>query len=129
MTDSQPAAPSQGLERLGVFAGPLAGLVGFLVSVACVAVPLLHFVTGPLGPIIGGFVAGRLGRGGFRRMAASALTMAVGMTLVAAAITGALFGDEPSSGWARALPAIFFVYTGTFAVVGAFFGAATALRE
>ncbi len=128
MAASQPPPPTHPLDRLGVFAGLVAGIAGFLVSIACVAVPLLHFVLGPLGPVIGGFVAGRLGRGGFGRMAASALTMAVGMALVAAAFTGALFGRDATSGWERAVPAIVFVYTGALAVVGAFFGVATSPR-
>jgi len=126
MADSRPPAPTNPLDRLGVFAGLVTGVVGFLVSIACVAVPLLHFVLGPLGPIIGGFVAGRLGRGGPGRIAVSALTMAVLMALVAAAFTGLLFDDDSSSGWARLAPAIAFVYTGALAVIGAFFGASTA---
>ena len=54
MVDAQ--TPEHPLDRLGVFAGLVTGIVGFLVSVACVAVPLLHFILGPLGPAIGGFV-------------------------------------------------------------------------
>ena len=127
MADPEASTPANPLDRLGVFAGFVTGIVGFLVSVACVAVPLLHFVLGPLGPAIGGVVAGRLGRGGIGRMAVSALTMAAGMALVVAAFTGLMFGDgEAESGWARLAPAIAFVYTGTLAAVGAFIGAATA---
>ncbi|MGH0034183.1 MAG: hypothetical protein ACQGVK_04060 [Myxococcota bacterium] len=113
------------LERLGVFAGIVAGLVGLVVSILCVAVPLLHFVLGPLGPIIGGFVAGRVGGGGLHRTLVGALTMAVGMTLIAAAFTGVAFGQEVT-GWVRFVPAIVFLYTGVMATVGAFVGTATA---
>jgi hypothetical protein len=125
MTASPPPAPTSGFDRLGVFAGVASGLVGLLVSIACVAVPLLHFVLGPLGPSIGGFVAGRVG---LRRMALGAFTMAVGVAAIAAAFTGMLFCEE-FSGWKRIAPAIVFVYTGALAAVGAFFGAATAPRE
>ena len=124
MVDAQAAAHP--LDRLGVFAGPVAGIAGFLVSVACLAVPLLHFVLGPLGPAIGGFVAGRIGGGGFGRVVVSALTMAAGMALVAAAFTGLLFGEDVEPGWARIAPAIAFVYTGALAGVGGFLGLASA---
>lgn len=33
-------------------------LYGFAVSLICLLIPILHLVTGPLGPLIGGFVAG-----------------------------------------------------------------------
>jgi hypothetical protein len=37
----------------------VAGLIGAGVALACVLPPLVHLVTGPLGPLIGGFVAAR----------------------------------------------------------------------
>ena len=33
-------------------------LIGFGISLACMIPPGIHFVTGPLGPVIGGFFAG-----------------------------------------------------------------------
>ena len=33
-------------------------LLGFGISLACLVPPLIHFVTGPLGPLIGGWFAG-----------------------------------------------------------------------
>jgi hypothetical protein len=130
MVDPNPSTPTNPLDRLGIFAGVVTGLIGFLVAVACVAVPLLHFVLGPLGPAIGGLVAGRVGRGGIGRMAVSALTMAAGMAAVAVAVTGMMFGEgETKSGWVKLAPAIVFVYTAALASVGAFFGAATAAAE
>jgi hypothetical protein len=129
MTNSESSSFSKVLDRLGVLGGLIAGVLGLLVSTACVAVPGLHFVIGPFGPLIGGFVIGRFTMGVFRRGAVGVATMAVGMAAVAAAFTGALFGEEPSSGLARAAPVIVFVYTALSAAVGAFFGAATAPRE
>jgi len=38
--------------------GVLAGLMGLGVCVLCILPPLLHWVSGPLGPLIGGFAAG-----------------------------------------------------------------------
>ncbi len=130
MSESESPTPAHPLDRLGVFAGVLTGVVGFLVAVACVAVPLLHFVLGPLGPAIGGAVAGRLGRGGLGRILMAAVTMAAGMAAVAAAFTGMMTGDgESESTWVRLAPAIAFFYTGALATAGAFFGAATAPAE
>jgi len=34
------------------------GLYGFAVSLLCLLIPILHFVTGPLAPFIGGVIAG-----------------------------------------------------------------------
>jgi len=36
----------------------LSGLIGFGICICCLLPPILHFITGPLGPLIGGFVAG-----------------------------------------------------------------------
>ena len=102
-----------------------AGFVGLAASIVCVAVPLLHFVLGPLGPIVGGFVAARVGRGGIRRMVVGVLTMAIGMAVIASMFTGVIFGEEVT-GWVRFVPVIVFCYTGVMATVGAFVGTATA---
>ena len=32
--------------------------LGFLVSFVCAIPPIIHFVTGPIGPVLGGFIAG-----------------------------------------------------------------------
>ena len=34
----------------------IAGVIGAAIALACLLPPLLHLVTGPLGPLIGGFV-------------------------------------------------------------------------
>jgi hypothetical protein len=36
----------------------LATLIAFIVSVVCLLPPGVHFITGPIGPAIGGYVAG-----------------------------------------------------------------------
>ena len=33
-------------------------LIGFLIALAMLAPPIIHFLTGPLGPLVGGFFAG-----------------------------------------------------------------------
>ena len=51
---SQPPAPSgPALERL-----LLDALIGAGVAIACLVPPVVHFISGPLGPLIGGAVAG-----------------------------------------------------------------------
>lgn len=44
----------------------LFGLAGGGIAVGCLLPPLLHFVTGPLGPFIGGLIAANLARPGGR---------------------------------------------------------------
>jgi len=36
----------------------ISGIIGMIVSLACILPPIIHFVTGPLAPLIGGFVGG-----------------------------------------------------------------------
>lgn len=38
----------------------LFGAIGGVIAIGCVLPPLLHFVSGPLGPCIGGFIAAQL---------------------------------------------------------------------
>ena len=40
----------------------LSGLIGFGISAGCLLPPIIHFVTGPLGPLIGGFFGGMKAR-------------------------------------------------------------------
>jgi hypothetical protein len=127
MANPKPPSPAAFLGRLGVLGGVAAGIVGLLISIACVAVPGLHFILGPFGPFIGGVAVGRFVGGAPRLGIAGVLTMAAGMATVAAAFTGALFGGEVS-GWTRAAPAIVFFYTAGLAGVGTFLGIATAPR-
>lgn len=76
----------------------LAGLIAFAVALGCVLPPILHFVTGPLGPLIGGVVASKLVARTARARAIVALTMGAAMT---GALTGVLsvvrhFGKAPA---------------------------------
>jgi hypothetical protein len=66
---------------------PLAtGLSALVIVVACVLPPILHFVTGPLGPLIGGLGAGSRMSGRPRERAIIALTVGVGLALVTGGI-------------------------------------------
>ena len=62
------AEPSIGRELLG-------GVVGAGVALVCFLPPLIHFVSGPFGPAIGGFVAAQWIRPGNRGRAVIAITL------------------------------------------------------
>ncbi|MBI4312406.1 MAG: DUF5518 domain-containing protein [Chloroflexi bacterium] len=66
--------------------------IGFLVALAMLLPPILHFVTGPLGPFVGGWVAGsRYGAGGKRALALGLLIgMFMGVPFVVFLATDAL---------------------------------------
>lgn len=64
------------------------GIVGGVVAVACFLPPLLHFVTGPLGPLIGGFLAAQQLKPGVRGRAI--IVACVGLVLAGLATAGAL---------------------------------------
>lgn len=76
----------------------LFGLMGGGIAVGCVLPPLLHFVTGPLGPFIGGFIAANLAHPSTRGRAVIAgmigATLA-GLTAAAAFAIKAFSEDGP----------------------------------
>ncbi len=51
------------LENLGL----KYAFIGCCVAVLCLIIPLVHFVSGPLSPLIGGWVAGSMARAGTLR--------------------------------------------------------------
>ena len=53
----------------------LSGLIGAAVAVACLIPPVVHFISGPLGPLIGGAVAGA------RARASGLHTLLIGLTV------------------------------------------------
>ncbi len=104
------------------------GFIGAGVSVACILPPILHLVTGPLGPLIGGFVAANRVTAHTRARVVVALTIAlvlsgfVGTALTVAsslAAPGELPDWFPSS-HARigAIAGVIFAYAGVLAGVG-----------
>lgn len=74
---SIPAPASLGRELLAV-------AIGVGVAFACLLPPIIHFVSGPLGPLIGGFVAARYRPLGTR----GKVLVAAGIGLGIAAIVG-----------------------------------------
>src|SRR5262249_20308494 len=86
VTEGHPSAPPEASTIAGEI---VAGLLGAGVSLACLLPPILHLVTGPLGPFIGGFVAANRVRPGVRAQGIVATTLATVLsTLVGTALRG-----------------------------------------
>lgn len=76
----------------------LAGVIGTAVALACVLPPLVHLVSGPLGPLIGGAVAARWLGPSERGRLVIAGTIGACLAGIGAAVAGAIvtFGGAPS---------------------------------
>lgn len=74
----------------------LPGVMGFAISVGCLLPPLLHFVTGPLGPFIGGFAAGMKARATGKDALLIGLTMGVLLSLFLLALGSILMSFQNS---------------------------------
>jgi hypothetical protein len=78
-------------EETSVGSEVVAGLIGAGVALACILPPLLHLVTGPLGPFIGGFVAANRGQPGARGRAIIALVVGSATAGILGSAGAALF--------------------------------------
>jgi hypothetical protein len=79
----------------------LGGLLGAAVAVGCILPPILHLVTGPLGPLIGGFVAASRINPGTRGRAIIAVTVGTllaGAVGAVASVIAALSPATPAAG-------------------------------
>ncbi|MFN8534236.1 MAG: hypothetical protein U0556_11905 [Dehalococcoidia bacterium] len=110
----------------------VAGLIGIAVCVVCLLPPIIHFITGPLGPFIGGAVGGGKITAGPRAAIGVGLTMGIGLAIVALVFGGLTIGILASlpagSGPEFGLPQlgilalIALVYGGLLGTGGAWFG-------
>jgi hypothetical protein len=103
-------------------------LVGFGVALLMLLPPIVHFVTGPLGPLVGGFFGGS--------RAKATLPVAVGVGLLMALFMAAPIGGLVALGTAFEIPflprsmldvlgvvgVVVVVYTGVMGTVGAVIG-------
>jgi hypothetical protein len=80
LDDSAQAPPPSGLPS-----ELLAGLLGVAIATGCLIPPIVHFVSGPLGPAIGGFLAGQRVRPGPRSVVVVATVIGLGMGVAAGA--------------------------------------------
>lgn len=100
----------------------LGALIAFAVSVVCLLPPGIHFVSGPIGPAIGGYVAGnRLNlNGGESAIVGLAMGVAIGATAVAAF---EYFSFMPDLALQASIPLSFIgaIYVGVLGAVGSWF--------
>jgi hypothetical protein len=116
----------------------VSGFLGAGVAVACVLPPIVHLVTGPLGPLIGGFVAANRAKPGTRGRVIIALmvgTAISGLMAVAATVLIGLAGRSqlpewfPASGTLTALLAGVWLYGATLAMIGTAISNSLASKE
>ena len=109
-------------------------LVGFSVALLMLLPPILHFLTGPLGPLVGGFFGGSRAAASPRQAVGIGILMALFM---AAPIAGLMaFGTLVTSLLPRAVSdamtlgsVIIVVYTGVLGAIGAALGGLLARRQ
>lgn len=104
------------------------GLIGAVVSVCCIFPPILHLVTGPLGPLIGGFVAANRVQPTPRARILVALTIATVLSGVigsAVSIAASIATQNELPDWFPTTPpkiavlaAVVWAYAGTLAGIG-----------
>ena len=97
----------------------LGAAIAFGVSLVCFLPPGVHFVSGPIGPLIGGYVAGsRLRLSGSEAAAVGAL-MAIGFGATAA-LAFSYLDLMPNLAWQASIPLSLIggIYVGTLGAVG-----------
>ncbi len=116
----------------------LAGVVGAAIAVGCIAPPIVHLVTGPLGPFIGGFVAANRVKASPRASAIIAVcigTGASGLIATAAHLAVVFVGRSelptwfPSPQTVVAIVAGAFLYATALGAVGATVRASLAQKK
>ena len=114
----------------------LAGFLGAGIALACLLPPLIHLVSGPLGPAIGAFVVGNHFKPGTRGRAVIAVTIGC---VLSAIVGGALLAIRSASGatppsWFPASDIVgmivggVLVWAGALAAIGVGFSSAVASR-
>jgi hypothetical protein len=105
-----------------------AGLMGVGIAVLCLIPPGIHFVSGPLGPAIGGFFAAARIRARGQHALAVGLTIGVGEAIAALIIAAGLVAfkvvsaDSSSIVFVAAIDVLVFLYSTTLGTIGAFIG-------
>jgi hypothetical protein len=131
-----PAAPHDD-EETTVGGEVLSGLLGVGIAVGCVLPPLVHLITGPLGPFIGGFVAANRSHARSRGRAIIAGMIGVGLAgilAVASKVFVGLVGHSelpdwfPSPGTRMVIIGVAWAYGTVMGAVGATVSGALARR-
>lgn len=115
------------------------GLIGAVVSLCCLFPPILHLVTGPLGPFIGGFVAANRVRSTPRARIVVALTIATalaGFVGTGVSIAAKIAAPNELPDWFPTTPpkiavlaVIIWTYAGTLATLGTIVRGAVARNQ
>lgn len=122
-TESSPEQePSIGREVIG-------GLIAAAIALGCVLPPLLHLLTGPLGPLIGGAVVGHHLRPGARGRVVIGLTSGAALAGLGAAVIAAISasGADGLPDWFPSMDSIGVVLGGIFVYATALGAAGSAL--
>jgi len=118
-----PEAPAPSIRR-----DIRSGLLGVGIAILCLIPPGIHFVSGPLGPGIGGFFAATRVHARGKHIASIALTLAVGEAIIAWIVAGILMvigtigKDSATLLFVAVVDVAVFFYSFCLAGAGAFLG-------
>ena len=99
-------------------------LIGSAVTLGCLLIPLVHFFSGPLGPFIGGFIAGSKMRPTILQTFGIAILMGIFLAIPTYGISGFWVHGELRVYLALGL----LFYTAMLATAGTLFGCSAALK-
>ncbi len=104
----------------------LGGLIGLGVCVLCLLPPIFHFVLGPLGPAIGGFVGAARVKARGREAGIVGMTIGVGISAIVSSLVyvgGSMVaaGRQPPPALVAVVGAIVLLYATTLGWLGAWF--------
>jgi len=109
-------------------------LVGFGIALLCLIPPLIHFVTGPIGPLLGGFICGA--RAKTRPGQACGLGMLMGLFMAGPAVALVVVAQiapslipEAARNTIFIVAAVVVAYTTILGTAGAMLGGFLALRD
>jgi hypothetical protein len=127
MAEPDSQGPDAGSRERTVGEIMIAGFLGVGVALLCLVLPIVHFVTGPLAPGIGGFLAGtRIKVSGGEswviggEIGLGLALIAGGATYVISGITG---GGRPLLDVSALVGGVILVYATLLGTLGAFLGA------
>ena len=111
------------------------GLIGFVVSLVCLSIPVLHFVLGPIGPFIGGFFGGSATKAGAGT--ALGIGFVMGLFLIAPLVVVVVLRNQIADAMPGPISpflliivaAVFPIYTMSLGTLGAAIGGAMAQRS
>jgi hypothetical protein len=112
--------------RFRVGKGLLGGLIGIGICVLCLLPPIFHFVLGPLGPALGGFVGGARVKARGREAGIVGVTIGIGLSAIVSTvfyISGSMVGAgrTPPAMLVAGVGTLVLLYASTLGWAGAWF--------